>query len=120
MVVVGNCGKLLGGLVLMPDAKLDDGLLDVVSLAPKGIVGWGAIAGRLVTRQRKGHALVERWVGRTVTVSAAEPQISQVDGDPMGEATVLRVRVDPGALVVRVPTGPVGRPSLPDVMRVMR
>lgn len=106
MVVVGNCGRLLGGLVLMPDARLDDGRLDVVSLAPKGIVGWAAIGARLVTRQRKGHALVERWVGRTITVSAAEPQISQVDGDPMGEATELRMRVDAGALVVRVAGAP--------------
>jgi len=120
MVVVGNCGRLLGGLVLMPDAQVDDGLLDVVSLSPKGIVGWAAIAGRLVTRQRKGHALVERWVGRTVTISAAEPQISQVDGDPMGEATVLRIRVDPGALVVRVSRGSTAVTSAQAVMRALR
>lgn len=103
MVVVGNCGRLLGGLVLMPDARVDDGLLDVVSLAPEGIFGWAAVAGRLATRQRKGHALVERWVGQAVTISVAEAQTAQLDGDPIGEAKVLRVRVDPAALLVRVP-----------------
>ncbi len=34
-VVVGSGGKLLAGMVLMPAAKVDDGLLDVVSIGPR-------------------------------------------------------------------------------------
>lgn len=104
-VVVGNCGKLLAGLVLMPAARIDDGLLDVVTIAPKGIVGWVAVAARVMTRRRSGHPRVEHWQGGTVTIAAERPQPAQLDGDPVGEAQVLRMRIDHGALVVRVPSG---------------
>jgi diacylglycerol kinase (ATP) len=62
-VVVGNCGKLLAGLVLMPAAKIDDGLLDIVSIGPRGIVGWLAVTTRVLTRRRHGHRIVQHWQG---------------------------------------------------------
>jgi len=101
-VVVGNCGKLLAGLVLMPAAKMDDGLLDVVSIGPKSIFGWLAVTTRVLGRRRGGHRIVQHWQGRTVIISAEAPQHAQLDGDPVGEVTGLRMRVDPGALLVRV------------------
>jgi diacylglycerol kinase (ATP) len=103
-VVIGNCGKLLGGLVLMPDAELDDGWLDVVSISPRGIVGWAAVAGRVISRRRRGHPRVEHWRCRAITLTADSAQPAQLDGDPVGDARELRMRVDPGALVVRVST----------------
>ena len=33
---------------------------------------------------------------------AEAPQLAQLDGDPVGEVRGLRMRVDPGALLVRV------------------
>ena len=101
-VVVGNCGKLLAGLTLLPAAKVDDGLLDVVILGPKTIFGWLAVAARVLTRRRRGHRIVQHWQGVTVTISAEAPQHAQLDGDPVGEVRALRMRVDPGALLVRV------------------
>ncbi len=95
----------------MPAAKVDDGLLDVVSIAPSGLAGWLAVVARLLTRRRRGHERVEHWQAESVVLTSDTPQPAQIDGDPIGDATELRVRVDRKALVVRV------QAARPDVAR---
>jgi diacylglycerol kinase (ATP) len=101
-VLVGNSGTLLGGLVLMPRATVDDGVLDVVNIAPKTLAGWVAVAGRVISRRGDGNARVEHWQARSIVIEAEAPQPSQLDGDPIGDATRLEIRVEPAALVMRV------------------
>ena len=111
-VLVGNSGTLLGGLVLMPRATIDDGVLDVVSLAPGTVAGWIAVALRVITRRPRGHARVEHWQARSIVIRTEAPQPCQVDGDPAGNAQELSIRVEPSALVLRVPDVP--PPDAPD------
>jgi len=101
-VVIGNCGKLTGGLVLMPEAQVDDGWLDAVILSPAGVVGWVAVAGRVISKKRKGHKRVDHHRLKSVTIRTDRPQAVQIDGDPLGQARGLSATVDPLALVVRV------------------
>lgn len=102
-VVVGNCGELTGGVRLLPDAQVDDGWLDVVVVSAGGVVGWAAVIGAVLTRSRRGHPVVEHFRCREIEVRAEAPHHVQIDGDPAGEARVLRAKVDPLALSVRVP-----------------
>ena len=101
-VVIGNCGKLTGGLVLMPEAQVDDGWLDAVILSPAGVVGWVAVAGRLISKKRKGHKRVDHHRLKSAAIRSDRPQEVQIDGDTIGQARALSVTVDPLALVVRV------------------
>lgn len=101
-VVVGNCGRLLGGLVLMPEADVADGRLDTVVISPQGVVGWGAVAARVLSRRRRGHERVEHHTGATVRIRADRPQPVQLDGDPIGTAIALTAEVIPLSLVLRV------------------
>lgn len=100
-VVVGNCGTLQGGIQLMPGALLDDGWLDVVIVAPRSLLGWVTVTRAVITRRH--HSTVEHLRCRAIEIRAERPLAAQLDGDPAGKAQVLRVRVDPLALVVRVP-----------------
>jgi diacylglycerol kinase family enzyme len=103
-VIIGNCGRLLGGLVLMPEAEVDDGRIDTVILSPKGVVGWAAVGARLASQRRKGHKRVDHHTSREVRVRADRPQEVQLDGDTVGKARALTAEVLAGALVVRVPS----------------
>ncbi len=105
-VLIGNCGRIFGGLALMPDAKVDDGRLDSVIFSPKGIVGWTAVLARVVSRRRGGHPIVDHRTGQAFAVTLDRPEQVQLDGDLMGQATEIRARVEPGSLTVRVAPSP--------------
>ena len=100
-VLVGNSGTLTGGIVLMPEASVDDGWLDAVAMSPKGLLGWAIVAARVLTKG--GHARVEHFRCRRLVVHTDRPQQAQLDGDTVGLVRAMRVRIDPGALQVQMP-----------------
>jgi diacylglycerol kinase (ATP) len=102
-VVVGNVGLLPGGFVLLPEARPDDGLLDVGILAPTGPFGWPRVGWRVLTRSRHDDAVLERYQARRVEIAAEARLPRQADGELIGAAGSLTVALAPGGLVVRVP-----------------
>jgi diacylglycerol kinase family enzyme len=106
-VVVGNCGLLPGGFPILPDARPDDGVLDVGVLAPASLAGWVSVGYRAVLASRRDDIRLERFRARSVEVSAAESLPRQVDGEVISPGRVLSACVLPGALRVRV-TAPSG------------
>ena len=101
-VVIGNCGKITGGLVLLPQAQVDDGWLDAVILSPVGVVGWIAVAARVISQKRKGHERVDHHRLKSVAIHCDQPEAVQIDGDAVGRSRGFSATVDPLALVVRV------------------
>ncbi len=100
-VVVGNCGELTGGMVLLPDAEVDDALLDVATVSPESLREWVAVASRVLAKRGDGPSL-QRDRGRDLTVRVDPAQLCEVDGDVLVEASRLRFVVQPDCLVVRV------------------
>lgn len=102
-VVVGNVGAITGGIPLIPDARIDDGLLDVVVIAPRRTWGWLALVWRVITRRRRTDDRLDRMRGRGVVVRAEKPTPRQLDGDTIPEGQEIRAQVLAGTLLVRVP-----------------
>jgi diacylglycerol kinase family enzyme len=102
-VTVGNSGALPGGFVVLPDARIDDGVLDVLILAPSGPAGWVEAGLRVALRSRNDGRQLERHQARTVEISADTELPRQIDGEVITSGRSLTVAVRPGALLVRVP-----------------
>jgi diacylglycerol kinase family enzyme len=115
-IIVGNCGSLQANVLLLPDAAVDDGLLDIIVLRPEGFVGWIQIVIKIVwengvlRRSRLGRKMMMGEVralnysrGRSLTVSLRREEAVELDGDGFGDCVALTTWVVPGALTVRVP-----------------
>jgi YegS/Rv2252/BmrU family lipid kinase len=101
LVVFANSAQYGNRARIAPDARPDDGRLDLVIVEGGGVAGslWRArrlFDGSLLRDRRVSHRLVER-----ATVSAAGPITFHVDGEPVEGARRLDVRVLPSALLVK-------------------
>jgi diacylglycerol kinase (ATP) len=103
-VLIGNLGRLQGGLPVMPDARPDDGLLDVAVLETRSVLDWLTLAVRVLLRRRRDPQL-ELFQARRIEVSCDRPQPVERDGDPAGSRDHLVVEVVPAALTLCVPAG---------------
>jgi YegS/Rv2252/BmrU family lipid kinase len=110
-VLVGNLGRLQGGLPVMPDARPDDGLLDVAVLQTRTVLDWLALAARVLLRRRRKDPQLELFTARRVEIGCDRPQPVERDGDPLDTPRDhLVIEVVPRALTLCVPrakgTGP--------------
>jgi YegS/Rv2252/BmrU family lipid kinase len=101
-VIVGNVGALQGGLPLLPDARPDDGRLDVVVLSARGWASWPLIAAD-VLRRAGTTSRVARLTFRELRVDADRPHSWEIDGELMGAARRLVITIHPEKLLLRVP-----------------
>jgi len=103
LILVGNVGILQGNIQLMPAARADDGLLDVLIASPRSVNDWVRLTTKVLTRQRRQDEQLDRLTGRTVRISVDPPDSYQLDGDLVGICTSMLAEVAGGALVLRVP-----------------
>jgi len=117
-VLWANCGQLPAGIQLLPEASIDDGLLDVAIFRPRSWWGWLAVwrtvwwqnsvlgrtrTGRRVIAMSRGSKAVKFLQGARMDAAVSSPQPIEFDGDELGEAVGLDGRIEQGGLVVMVP-----------------
>lgn len=116
-VIIGNCGSLQANVLLLPDAAVDDGVLDIVLLRPEGFFSWAQIVTKIIwengvlSRTRFGRKFRTKEVdalnyikGARFTLTVSRPELIELDGDEFGRAVGIRTWVEPRKLIVRVPT----------------
>ncbi|HET8914064.1 MAG TPA: diacylglycerol kinase family protein [Propionibacteriaceae bacterium] len=101
---IGNVGMLTGNLILIPDARPDDGRLDVYLASPHRLTHWLRAFLRLITLRPRADDRVDQWQASNVEVRLDHPDPYQLDGDVIGDCRSLRAEVSPGALTICVPS----------------
>lgn len=101
-VIVGNVGRLQGGVNLLPDAEPDNGQMDVAVLAPRNLGHWVQTAFHVLRPGRNKVPNMEVLRGSRITITSDRPQPRQLDGDVIEESATLDVSVRPDALWVCV------------------
>jgi diacylglycerol kinase family enzyme len=101
-VAAANSRAYGGGMLLAPDASLDDGLLDIVLVAHTPKLRFLRLLPTVFRGEHVRQANVQVLRAREVRVSADRPFTMYADGDPIAELPVT-VRALHGAVHVMVP-----------------
>ncbi|HEY0532117.1 MAG TPA: diacylglycerol kinase family protein [Actinoplanes sp.] len=101
-VIVGNVGRLQGGIRLLSKAEPDDGKLDVAILSPSNLGHWVSLGLGIVLR-RPRKPLMETYTAERVTVVSNQRQSRQIDGDLIEPGRTLKVGLKRRALLLCVP-----------------
>jgi YegS/Rv2252/BmrU family lipid kinase len=102
-VAAANAKAYGGGMLLAPDAELDDGQLDVVLVAPRSRRQFVRCLPRVFKGTHVDLPTVTVLRGAEVKIAADRPFTVYADGDPIGELPVT-VRAVPAAIRVLLPT----------------
>lgn len=101
-IAAANSKAYGGGMLLAPDALLDDGLLDVVAIERVGKLRFLANLPKVFAGTHVRLPSVRVFRATEVVIRADRPFTMYADGDPIGELP-LRVRALHGALTMLVP-----------------
>ena len=101
-VAVSNSGVYGSGMYLVPDADLEDGLLDVVIVSDVSKRRWLANLPKVFKGTHLDEPGLELLRGRSVSFQADRPFTAYADGDPIAELPAT-VDVVPGTLRVLAP-----------------
>jgi diacylglycerol kinase (ATP) len=101
MVAVGNTRTYGGGMLICPDALMDDGLLDLTVVGALSRGEMLRLLPALSAGKRQDHPEVKQFRAAAVTLTAAGAPAT-ADGEPAGILPIT-VRAVPAALTVLVP-----------------
>ena len=100
-ILIGNLGRLQGGVDLFPDAVSRDGRLDLLALSAETTME-ALAAGFAAVTHNDDHSQIYRASGKSFRIQLDRPAPYEMDGEPRPPNTSLEVEVAPDRLKVRV------------------
>jgi YegS/Rv2252/BmrU family lipid kinase len=102
-VLVGNVGRITGGIRAFDDARPDDGWLDVGVATAQGAWEWARALGTMAVGRSDRSPFVRMTRARRVDIKLASKLEYELDGGAREPAKRLTVKVAPQAVTICVP-----------------
>jgi len=103
-ILLGNVGKLFGGLEAFEDARADDGKLEVGVVTAHGVLDWSRMITRAVAGSVTQSPFAQTTKARDVKVKLSRKVVYELDGGDRTKVKSFKVKVEPGAISVCVPS----------------
>jgi diacylglycerol kinase (ATP) len=102
-ILLGNVGKLFGGVEAFEDARPDDGVLELGVVSAEGVREWAGTVARAVVGNASSspHAFTTK--AHSVRIKLDRKVPYELDGGDRKKVRKLRIDVDPEAVQVCVP-----------------
>jgi YegS/Rv2252/BmrU family lipid kinase len=104
-ILVGNVGKLFGGVEAFEHARPDDGMLELGVVTADGLVEWARTIARTAVGSTAKSPFVQVTRGRRIEVELSRKVLYELDGGEREKTKSLEVDVEPGAIEICVPVG---------------
>ena len=102
-LLVGNVGNVIGGISAFPDARPDDGRLNVGVVTASGALDWLRTLSRSAIGDVEGSPFVETTAGEVFDIRLGKSLPYELDGGVRKKTKRLKCKVEPGAITVCVP-----------------
>ncbi|MFT4148056.1 MAG: diacylglycerol kinase family protein, partial [Micrococcaceae bacterium] len=102
-IMGANCSILPGQVDLIPEAVIDDGVMNIMILSPRTPWGWLNIGTRILLQAKRPEGIFTMVEAKSLTVESENPIQAQIDGDFAGEVQKMELTIAPSSLKVKVP-----------------
>ncbi|GIE93394.1 diacylglycerol/lipid kinase family protein [Paractinoplanes rishiriensis] len=102
-VLIGNVGKITGGIQAFDDAKPDDGWLDVGVATAQGALQWARALGTMAVGRSDNSPFVRTTRARRVDVKLQSKMPYELDGGARTLTKKFSAEVAPGAVKICLP-----------------
>jgi len=102
-VLVGNMGDVIGGISAFPEARPDDGRLNVGVVTADGLLDWARVLGKTAVGHTASSPFVQTTTAEKVVVELDAKMPYELDGGDRSKTKRLKFRVKPAAISVCVP-----------------
>ena len=100
IIMVGNGIYFGGGVKIAPDAKIDDGLLEIILAKDIKKIDLLANIVNMYRGTHLKHPLVERMIGRKVQILSPGDILFEMDGETPGHGSSVTFEIMPDAITL--------------------